>query len=1747
MGNWVLWMAAVFGGTLLAVDAAPAGRVSLSGHVPAVTHRLTATGNFAATNRVSLAIGLPLHNEAALDQLIRQLYDPHSTNFHQFLSTTDFTARFGPTEAEYQAVITFAQTNGLTIVGTRGNRSVLDVEGSAADVNRALGITLHTWRHPVEHRDFFAPDTEPSVPANLSVSAIEGLSDYQLPHPLSHAAKPLQAQPLSGSGPSGYLAGNDFRNAYAAGTPLTGAGQKVGLLEFSSYYMIDITNYESTIGMTNRVPLSNVTVGSGTASSSQNEEVALDIEMAIAMAPQLTQVIVYEEKSVNPSSILSRMASDNLAKQLSSSWSWSGGPSSGVDTQLKQMITQGQSFFQATGDSDAYTGSQPLDNTAQSVSPVDSTNLTAVGGTTLSMNGSGASRSSETVWNYAPYGGTYANEGSGGGISAYYTLPAWQSGVSMASNQGSATWRNIPDVAMAGDSIYVAYGNGNNGGAAGTSCAAPLWAGLTALINQQAAAHSSASTVGFLNPALYNIGTNANYSACFYDITTGNDTGTNTAGLFNAVTGYDLASGWGTPNGTNLINALAPAPGILVQPVSQTVIGGTNVSLTAAVLGQPPLAFQWRLAGTNLPGATTLPLALSSVTTNNAGSYTLVITNVAGAITSSVAALTVVYPPAITAQPAGLTVLNGSNATFSATVTGTTPLAYQWRKNSTALSNGTGIAGATTNVLTLTGVTTNSAGSYSLFVTNLYGSVTSSVASLIVGVIPTLTGSVTNRTLQCGSNIVTAAVTAAGTAPFAYQWSLDGSPVTAATNTSFSITNLLSPSHTLAVIVTNLYGTATNSATLTVSDTLPPAITLLGANPFSVELGGTFTDPGATASDTCVGSVGVTITGTVTTNLLGTNTLTYTAGDGNGNTNSLTRTVIVRDTTPPTITWSFTNLALGTVTNCGAPMPNVTGTNYIIATDLSGPPVITQTPTNGTFLPLGTNTVILTATDTSGNQSYSTNTVTVSDATPPAIIGQPQSVTNLMGTTAGFSLTATACTPLTWQWYFGTNLLAGATNTTLTVSNVTSALAGNYFATATSAGGSTTSGVATLTVVCPPAITGQPAGLTVLTGSNASFTATATGTAPLTYQWRQNGTNLNDGTGISGSATGTLSLTGVTTNSAGNYNLIVANLYGTATSSIASLIVGVPPTLTGSVTNQTLQCGSNNVTFAVVAAGSAPFGYEWDLDGAAVAGATNASIALTNLLAPGHTLAIIVTNLYGSVTNTAVLTVVDTLPPVITLLGTNPASMELGGTYLEPGATAYDTCVGGVSVTLSGYVNGAVLGTNTLVYTADDGNGNTNTVTRTVIVRDTTPPAITWSFTNLVLGATNDCGVLMPDLTGTNGILATDLSGPPVITQTPTNGAFLPMGANTVILTATDSSGNASFSTNTITVLDESPPVIVTQPQSQTNNIGTTVTFSAAATACTPLTWQWYAGTNVLTGATNGTLTLGNVSPAQAGNYFVVAASAGGTATSSVVTLAVNLLVTTVTPLSSANPDGYLDNLTFTAAIAPTNATGSVQFFTNGVAFDTEPVAAGQAVSTNTTWLPRGTNAITMIYSGDANDLPATNELDQIVTNHPPVGLPVTYTYGAGTLLSIALTNLAANWSDVDSDAVSLAAVSVSTNGITLTNSGGFLIYGNPANGNDQFVCTLTDGWGGTNYETVNLTVAFPLIANAVVNPDTTLGLTLTGSAGATYVLLSTPGLQPADWQPVATNTLDSSGTWNFNAGSTTNAGQMFYQLQLVP
>jgi hypothetical protein len=230
-----------------------------------------------------------------------------------------------------------------------------------------------------------------------------------------------------------------------------------------------------------------------------------------------------------------------------------------------------------------------------------------------------------------------------------------------------------------------------------------------------------------------------------------------------------------------------------------------------------------------------------------------------------------------------------------------------------------------------------------------------------------------------------------------------------------------------------------------------------------------------------------------------------------------------------------------------------------------------------------------------------------------------------------------------------------------------------------------------------------------------------------------------------------------------------------------------------------------------------------------------------------------------------------------------------------------------------------------------------------------------------------------------------------------------------------------------------------------------------------------------------------------------------------------------------------------------------VQFFTNGFNFDSEPLVAGSAASVFSAALPRGTNQITAIYSGDANDLPATNSLAQIVTNHPPVATDYVTNRFAGLTLNIPVASLSSNWSDADGDTVSLAAIGVSTNGVTVTNNAGTLIYWNTNDVDDKFICTITDGWGGTNFENVFITVlplpknAIPAISSLVVSNGKTITLNLDGASGFTYVLETTTNLGlPGGWLPIATNVVGPSGIWQFS-GAMTNSSHQFYRLRLAP
>jgi len=508
-------------------------------------HREVASGeaSFAgllpATQAMRLDLMLPLRNEAELDQLLKNLYDPQSPLFHKFLSVQEFTAQFGPSEQDYAAVLAFAEQNGLKVTATSPNRLLVNVAGPVANVEKAFRVTMASYRHPTEQRTFFSPDREPSaVGLGVPLWHIGGMDNFSIPQPASLKRDSNAAPSTTGSGPSGYFLGSDMRAAYYGGTALNGAGQSVGLLEFAGYNMADVTKYFSAVGQPLNVAVTGVSTDGSSLSCTgrcDDTEQVLDIEVAISMAPGMDSVLVYVSDTSDVS-IFNQMAVDNNAKSLSCSWGWSPADPTSDDPIFKEFAAQGQNLFVASGDSGAY------GKRSRYVYPADDAYVTSVGGTDLTTNGGGGTWSMETAW-----------LDSGGGISPNkIAIPSYQAAAITSANKGSTTLRNAPDVAAEGNTDnYICYNGKCAGGWGGTSFAAPRWAGYLALVNQQAVAHGN-GPVGFINPALYSIGLGSNSSTAFHDITVGNN------GAFSSQTGYDLVTGWGSPNGAGLINILAP-------------------------------------------------------------------------------------------------------------------------------------------------------------------------------------------------------------------------------------------------------------------------------------------------------------------------------------------------------------------------------------------------------------------------------------------------------------------------------------------------------------------------------------------------------------------------------------------------------------------------------------------------------------------------------------------------------------------------------------------------------------------------------------------------------------------------------------------------------------------------------------------------------------------------------------------------------------------------------------------------------------------------------------------------------------------------------------------------------------------------------------------------------------------------------------------------------------------------------------
>ncbi len=587
LGIHVLPLAAVMSIALGVCQAQSA----LTKHVRNATQDGTAPliGQLSPTQTMNLVITLPFRNQDQLDQLLEDLYDPTSPSYRQFLTVEQFTAQFGPTQQDYDAVINFAQENNLTVVGTSPNRLIVRVSGTAANVEAAFHVNLNVYRHPTENRTFYAPDREPTTGLTFSLWHITGLDSFSLPHPAGLSKNPAASGPgtsaTTGSGSSASFLGSDMRAAYYGGS-LTGSGQSVGLLEYLGTDLADLNTYFANVSQTNNVPISLVSTD-GTSTSCvypncDDLEQTIDMTQALGMAPGLSSLVMYVGST--DAAIFNAMATAKpLNAQLSSSWTWNPADPATDDPFFVEFAAQGQNLFQAAGDSAKWTTSGKASETY----PADDVYVTSVGGTDLQTTAAGGAWSSETAW-----------ADSGGGISPHkFAIPSWQTAAAAGCASCSQSYRNGPDVsANANYTFYVCSDQitctANEWG--GTSFAAPMWAGYLALVNQQSVANGN-NSLGFINPSLYTISAGSSYTTDFHDITSGSNG-------YSATTGYDLATGWGSPNGSGLINSLAgtSAAAAITSPAPSSTLTSASTTFTWNAATGASSYYLW--VGTTLGG-----------------------------------------------------------------------------------------------------------------------------------------------------------------------------------------------------------------------------------------------------------------------------------------------------------------------------------------------------------------------------------------------------------------------------------------------------------------------------------------------------------------------------------------------------------------------------------------------------------------------------------------------------------------------------------------------------------------------------------------------------------------------------------------------------------------------------------------------------------------------------------------------------------------------------------------------------------------------------------------------------------------------------------------------------------------------------------------------------------------------------------------------------------------------------------------
>jgi hypothetical protein len=577
--------------------------------------------------------------------------------------------------------------------------------------------------------------------------------------------------------------------------------------------------------------------------------------------------------------------------------------------------------------------------------------------------------------------------------------------------------------------------------------------------------------------------------------------------------------------------------------------------------------------------------------------------------------------------------------------------------------------------------------------------------------------------------------------------------------------------------------------------------------------------------------------------------------------------------------------------------------------------------------------------------------------------------------------------------------------------------------------------VAALSLNTAVTITQQPASQTVNPGANVTFTVAATGTDPLTYQWKFSGSP------IGGATTASLTLNNVTAAQAGAYTVEVGNVVGTVASAAATLSLNTAVTITQQPASQTVNPGAN-VTFTVAAAGTGPFTYQWKFNGSPLAGATAASLTLNNVsAAQAGAYTVEVGNVVGTVASAAATLSLNTAVTITQ----QPASQTV-----NPGAN----------------------------------------VTFTVAAAGTGPLTYQWKFNGSPLAGATAASLTLNNVSAAQA------------------GAYTVEVGN-VVGTVASSAAALSLVTQGL--------AITQQPASQGVNPGGSVTFTVAATGTAPLTYQWKFNGSPIGGATLASLTLNNVSAAQAGAYTVEVGDASGTVASAAAVLTLNTPVTiTQQPTSQMVAQG--GSVTFTVAATGT-APLTYQWKSNG-----SPIAGATASSLTLTNVADGD---TGFYSVDVGNVVGTvASSSAMLVLSPFVNItqqPASQMVGAGFDATFSVVGkgpgpITYQWRFNGVPIAGAVSATLVVKGVTKTNAGVYtVVVGNPAG-------TVTSA-----------------AANLVVTAASTLATVLVKRPEGVFLQLVVEGPVGATCRIQAAANLGQAGLWQTRATLILTGGSMVW------